>query len=105
MRENRLVWFAVILAVAALINAVALGYFGLHNHDDFLEMDANNTAKIEPYWNDDGTIQWNDTTYSSTVPFTQGMTIMPGQSATVEVGWYFDDGTVDYEMTPDEYRD
>ena len=129
MRENRLVWLAVGLAVVALVNSAIVGYFGLHSHDDFLKIGANDTITKMP-WYDDGTIewipdggtiewvpenpdadetgsgfiQWNDTTYSETVPFEQGMTLYPGQSATNTIALDINDlfSEVEIEMTEEE---
>jgi len=105
MNNNRVVLFAVIFAVVSLISSTIVGFFSLHSHDDFLKRGANNLTKTQPYWNDDGTITWNNTVYDKIVPFEQGMTLMPRQSATMSVEWVFDTTTtVAHEMTPEEYR-
>ena len=105
MRENRLVWLAVTLAVFALVNSVVVGYFGLHSHDDFLKVDdpviyslpihgghlgdiLDETGSGILEWVSDSTIHSEEYgSYPAEVPFTQGMTIMPGQRAKLKMEW------------------
>jgi len=125
MKRTWFFWFAMGFALNALITLTIFEYYNFHGHDSDSGWIADDTAKIEPYWNDDGTIQWNDTTFSlpqigaakkgevlqddgtgtltwqpdsiihseaygsypAEVPFTQGMTIMPGQRAKLKMEW------------------
>jgi len=110
MRDNRLAWFAIVFAIAALINSIVVGYFGLHSHD---VLDANDTITEIPFHNWDfsgGTnlnrIVRDDTvhseaygSYPAEVPFEQGMTLFPGQLATMTLGLDFSDTTYAEVMT------
>jgi hypothetical protein len=98
-----LVWFAVTLAVAVLINAAVFGYFNLHSQDNFLMLDngemfpewygsaETDTVSADemfwvPYeWETRGdTIYSNHGNYPSIVPFEPGMTIYPGQTVILD---------------------
>jgi len=91
-------WFAIGFASNGVINLIFAGYFDSHD-----ELDANNTITKMPlrsgdddfsivYDTDLGWIVRDDTvhskaygSYPAEVPFEQGMTIYPGQSATMTV--------------------